>query len=463
MCDTMVAMSDVSRDGRIYFAKNSDRQPNEPHIMIQVPRRKYPAGTKVRCTYIEIEQVEETYAVMLLKPSWIWGCEMGCNEFGLNIGNEAVFTREKYEPTGLIGMDLIRLALERCRSSQEALELIIELLDRYGQGGNCGYEKPFTYHNSFLITDPKEAWVLETAGKYWVAQKVNDIRAISNGLTIGSDYDLSHPDLIKHALEKRWCKSAADFDFAGCYKDKLFTYFSRSRERCNCSQLELEAKRGEIDESVMMDILRSHQPGIEGSQFQRASLHSVCMHGGGPIGDHTTGSYVACLSGKSSLYWVTGASTPCLAMFKPLWWVENNPLLFREDQQEEAVDYWRQRERFHRMVINGQIIDLDDYLAQRNQLEGFWRETAHRLDAQGAGDDEKIKFMSEAWQQEAQVIQEFIDKNKDQPARPRGNLYYRRYWRRQTERLYQSSGWKPEDETEEMVDIFKLTRGRCRY
>lgn len=142
MCDTMVAMGEVSRDGRVYFAKNSDRQPNEPHIIIQVPRRQHPKGARLRCTYIEIEQSPETYAVLLLKPSWIWGCEMGANEFGLNIGNEAVFTREKYEPAGLLGMDLIRLALERCRTSQEALELIIDLLQKYGQEATAGMRNP---------------------------------------------------------------------------------------------------------------------------------------------------------------------------------------------------------------------------------------------------------------------------------------------------------------------------------
>jgi len=431
----MVAMGEVSRDGQVYFAKNSDRQPNEPHILVQVPRRQYPKGTRVRCTYIEVDQSPETYAVLLLKPSWIWGCEMGANEFGLNIGNEAVFTREKYQPTGLTGMDLIRLALERCRTSQEAVDLIVELLQKYGQGGNCGYEKPFTYHNSFLIADPREAWVLETAGKYWAAEKVKDIRTISNGLTIGSKYDRAHPELIKHAREKGWCKSEADFDFARCYKDKLFTHFSGSGERHSCSHQELEAQRGKIDAALMMQVLRSHHPAAQGRQFQQASLKSVCMHGGGIIGDHTTGSYVACLSEKGSLYWVTGASTPCLAMFKPLWFMDNNPVVFREDQQQEAVGYWMQREKFHRMVLNGQIVNLESYYEKRDQLEKSWLETAAKLEAESASDSTKIEFMTEAWRQEAKVIQRCISDHQHQPIRRRGNPYFRSYWRRQTARL----------------------------
>src|SRR5690554_6713593 len=97
---------------------------------------------------------------------------MGCNEFGLNIGNEAVFTKEPYRKKGLLGMDMLRIALERCKTSVEALQLLIDLLGRYGQGGNCGFQKRFTYHNSFLIADKNSAYVLETAGEYWAAKKV---------------------------------------------------------------------------------------------------------------------------------------------------------------------------------------------------------------------------------------------------------------------------------------------------
>ena len=47
----------------------------------------------LQCTYIEIEQAEESLAVVLSKPAWMWGAEMGANQAGVVIGNEAVWNR----------------------------------------------------------------------------------------------------------------------------------------------------------------------------------------------------------------------------------------------------------------------------------------------------------------------------------------------------------------------------------
>lgn len=63
----------------------------------------------LQCTFIQIPQVEQTHAVVLSKPAWMWGAEMGANDQGVCIGNEAVWTREPVAPgEALLGMDLVR-------------------------------------------------------------------------------------------------------------------------------------------------------------------------------------------------------------------------------------------------------------------------------------------------------------------------------------------------------------------
>lgn len=46
----------------------------------------------------------------------MFGAEMGANEHDVVIGNEAVFSKLPADqlPPALLGMDILRLALERC-------------------------------------------------------------------------------------------------------------------------------------------------------------------------------------------------------------------------------------------------------------------------------------------------------------------------------------------------------------
>jgi len=69
----------------------------------------FPVDFYLQCTYTQIPQVEQTHAVVLSKPAWMWGAEMGANDQGVCVGNEAVWTREPVAPgEALLGMDLVR-------------------------------------------------------------------------------------------------------------------------------------------------------------------------------------------------------------------------------------------------------------------------------------------------------------------------------------------------------------------
>lgn len=66
-----------------------------------------------------------------------------------------------------------RLGLERGATARESLDVITQALESHGQGGPCSDGAGhWYYHNSFIIADKIEAWVLETAGNFWVAEKI---------------------------------------------------------------------------------------------------------------------------------------------------------------------------------------------------------------------------------------------------------------------------------------------------
>ena len=126
MCDTMVAAGGQSNDGAVLFGKNSDRERNEAQFLDALPAKTYRKGAKVKLTHVEIDQVPETHAVLLSKPFWIWGAEIGANEHGVVIGNEAVYGKRMPSPKpGVIGMDYLRLGLERGATAEEALDAIV--------------------------------------------------------------------------------------------------------------------------------------------------------------------------------------------------------------------------------------------------------------------------------------------------------------------------------------------------
>ena len=223
-CDTMVVCAKYSEYGVNMLAKNSDRPSGEPQPLCFYEGREYSGDEMLKMTHLTIPQVKKTYSVVGSRPYWIWGFEMGYNEKGLIIANEAEFSRmDADSEDGILGMDMLRLALERADCARGAIDIITELLKKYGQKANASMLTKRIYENTFILVDKNEAWVLETAGREWALKKVTEKQGISNCYSIRDEMDLKSENLEKVAREKRWLASDEPFDFAKAYTGRVLS------------------------------------------------------------------------------------------------------------------------------------------------------------------------------------------------------------------------------------------------
>ncbi|MHA2474634.1 MAG: C69 family dipeptidase [Promethearchaeota archaeon] len=401
MCDTLVALGNSTKDNSVIFGKNSDRANNEAQLITFMPSSKHSIKEDVNCTYITIPQVSETHSVILSKPFWMYGAEMAANEFGVVIGNEAVHTKEEIQETGLLGMDLLRLGVERAKTAREALDIIIELLETHGQGGDCSFEGiGYLYHNSFIIADSKEGFVLETADKWWVVETVKDVRSISNNLSIRGKGDMRRKGIIQHAIEKGYCKDDAEFDFALIFSHPQIPDKFPSQTRDGCTMKQLKENQGDITPAAMMEFLREHNIGI-------------CMH----YSNQSVGSQVSHLQKGEGKYihWFTGGTMPCLNIFKPYVFPAED-FRFSADNSDPYTEispdwFWSHHKKFTRShkklpvklptqqyikklreIENDLIFDVENLLSKDRQL-------SHKELAEG------VKILNyKAWEKSEEVI-----------------------------------------------------------
>lgn len=467
-CDTLVAMGDVTEMGSIIFAKNSDRQTNEPMSIRYVPAGNHAANSKLKTTFIEIDQVQRTNACVLFSPTNIFGAEMGFNSHGLVIGNEALFTRIPSDVPALTGMDLVRLVLERCTSSAQGKQLIVDLLKRYGQGGNCGFTSYFTYQNSFLLVDRHEAWLVETVGREYAAKRiVSGIRTISNEIsfTDRTSFDEYSPNLIAQAIDRGWCKSIDDFDFRRCYSGFSFrfdyfynswlkTKLASSRER-QCRALNILETCQSITVENVMAVLRDHH-GQRQHFNDNLTEVTLCMHAGfGPIRfSQTTGSLISIIPRTNNIdpiHFATCSSNPCLSIFKPLWLTnefivpdfladDSSRFLCQSSVQFSIDSLWWKYELIHRTLTKyyrrlSSTIDQNrdpferttiekalhltsrdaknlfslQCFIQADQMENHWFEEARRLSMKYPGELSLLNELSwELWRRKAKIPSDLL-------------------------------------------------------
>jgi secernin len=250
-------------------------------------------------------------------PYWLWGFEMGVNEWGVTIGNEAVHTREATHDRALIGMDLVRLGLERARTASEAVEIIGALVEQYGQGGSCEATHYRTYQNSVIIAGGDGAWILETAGHRWVAKQVSDRGAISNLLTL-SDWDRSSPGIREHAETQGWWQPEGGF--ATAYQDPDTDLTTRICRLERAREI-LGGYQPGIGITDMMAVLRDHGDGDLPTGPE--PLPTICVHSNPAFAGETAASMVVSIRPDrpqllATTIW-TAFGSPCLSLFRPVY------------------------------------------------------------------------------------------------------------------------------------------------
>ncbi|MCU0268378.1 MAG: hypothetical protein MUF83_06985 [Acidimicrobiales bacterium] len=312
MCDTVCV---AHRDGML-FGKNSDRPVAEVQLVeAHGPR---PAGGTLRTQYLALAD-EGSCRLVGARPDWLWGFEHGVNEHGVAIGNEALFTARDpaAEPDALIGMDLVRLGLERARTADEALDLITDLLERHGQGGMADQHYDLRYFSSFLLADARGGWALETSGTTWAARPVGRGWSISNRICLGTDWSRASRDVAP----------GADFD---AYRDTSSTGTADCRLAATRA---LASRPDEVGPRDVVATLRHHgerpwgAPGADPGDVSPlppaqsdgdGTGWSVCMH----LRDFetTTSSMVALLprDAEAPVRIWAAVGTPCVSIYAPL-------------------------------------------------------------------------------------------------------------------------------------------------
>jgi len=309
-CTTVLAAGNATRDGSIILAKNRDLSEYEIQWLYRAPREHHPTGAKVKLQYIEIPQVDVTWAWVGSKSyTKKWGVGMGINEWGVAVADNDAPTREPLEgEKGLHDNDICRLILERSKTAREGMLTAGGLIEEYGHS---------YVGEIYWVADSTECWIVECAGHHWAAVRITDGIAVrGNQFQITTHWDAGSEDLVEYAVKEGWCKSVEDFNFARCYSRSGYPYAS-SQTRLERGFDLIEGKVGNLTREDLMEVLADHYE--ETTMYDTAhgnpKFRTICSR-------RTVSAMVAQLKPKlpseMQLMWYC-MSSPCISVFMPVY------------------------------------------------------------------------------------------------------------------------------------------------
>jgi dipeptidase len=235
MCSSFVVGTQASVDGSTMTGYTCDGNcdfqiqvvpaaKHNKHAMYQIDYMGL-AGGFAHTVMAQIPDVPQTYQYFSAEVPF-------ANEYQVFFGENTDSTNSKlYELTdeeALIDWHTASaLALMRGRTAREAITALGALIEQYGLNGSG---------ESYEITDPTEAWIMEIAGMshQWVAVRIppdeiaphaNRFRICQVDLSDSENY-LGSPNLIQHAIDGGTYNPATDGPF--CFEKAYSSASSRS-------------------------------------------------------------------------------------------------------------------------------------------------------------------------------------------------------------------------------------------
>lgn len=234
MCFAAIVGKDATADGSVILATNND-WPGYPGHIIYQPKKEYQEGSKFTLTNgIEIPEARETFSYTFTSTAYTTGIHDESWLYGVNDNQVAVSMMGVYafkqieSENGLEADDLTRLVLERGKTARQSIEMLGEIIKKYGFSvssieGAAGSVV-------LGIADPQEGYWFEISpGGHWVAKRVPDNMISVRPNCFGTqevDFDdavnyMWSDNLVTFAKEQRWYDESDQqpFNFFKAYAD----------------------------------------------------------------------------------------------------------------------------------------------------------------------------------------------------------------------------------------------------
>jgi secernin len=335
--DAVVALGQAGVDGQAIFGQNSDRPRGFGQGLHRTHRHDYAAGEKVQLKYVDLPQARRVYEVLGSQPAGLWGYDFGINENEVAAGWVTLPARFSCQRPGLQATELIRLVLERSRTARQGVDLLTDMVERFGQGGwETGSEKS-EWDNAFLIADPTEAYAVETAGNHWAYQEIREIRVLSGVRVIRQDWDRVSRQLAAYAIGNRlWPGDGSKLDFAEVVGQDGLTRSGSLRRWARATQ-RMQQQNGHLDTAFIRRLLGDHPQGADAKDRADHSA-SLCEHGRTSGDEVTTASIVAPLSSSPArlpMAWCC-FGRPCTSIYFPVFLDGELPEAFQHGSQRSG-------------------------------------------------------------------------------------------------------------------------------